>query len=64
MKKIILSTLIASTVLLAGDYTNSIGMKFKSIPSGSFMIKNTNHKLEKQNFMIYFYFNDCNFILT
>lgn len=38
MKKLILSSLMATSLLLAGDYTNSIGMKFKEIPSGSFMM--------------------------
>ncbi|MFA5427029.1 MAG: formylglycine-generating enzyme family protein [Sulfurimonas sp.] len=36
MKKIILSTFVASSFLFAADYTNSIGMVFKEIPSGSF----------------------------
>lgn len=36
MKKIILSTFVASSFLFAGDFTNSIGMKFKDIPAGSF----------------------------
>lgn len=38
MKKIILSTFVASSFLFAADYTNSIGMVFKEIPSGSFMM--------------------------
>ncbi len=38
MKKIILSTFVASSFLFAGDFTNSIGMVFKEIPSGSFMM--------------------------
>ncbi|WP_367182076.1 formylglycine-generating enzyme family protein [Sulfurimonas sp.] len=38
MKKIIFSTLVASSFLFAADYTNSIGMVFKEIPSGSFMM--------------------------
>lgn len=38
MKKIILSTFIASSFLFAADYTNSIGMVFKEIPAGSFMM--------------------------
>ena len=38
MKKIIFSTLITTSILFAGDYTNSIGMKFKKIPSGSFLM--------------------------
>lgn len=38
MKKIILSTFVASSFLFAADYTNSIGIVFKEIPSGSFMM--------------------------
>jgi formylglycine-generating enzyme required for sulfatase activity len=38
MKKIILSTFVASSFLFAGDFTNSIGMVFKEIPSGSFLM--------------------------
>jgi len=38
MKKIILSSLMASTLLFGVDYTNSIGMVFKEIPAGSFLM--------------------------
>lgn len=38
MKKIILSTFVASSFLFAADYTNSIGMVFKEIPAGSFVM--------------------------
>ncbi len=38
MKKIILSTFVTSSFLFAGDFTNSIGMVFKEIPSGSFLM--------------------------
>ncbi len=40
MKKIILGLMIflANTLLNASDFTNSIGMKFVEIPSGSFMM--------------------------
>ncbi len=38
MKKIILSSLMASTFLFAGDFTNSIGMVFKDIPAGTFVM--------------------------
>lgn len=37
-KIIIGSLLLATTILSAKDFTNSIGMKFKDIPSGSFMM--------------------------
>lgn len=38
MKKITFLTLIISSVLFAGNFTNSIGMKFKEIPAGSFIM--------------------------
>ena len=38
MKKIIFSTFVASSFLFAGDFTNSIGMVFKDIPAGSFVM--------------------------
>jgi formylglycine-generating enzyme required for sulfatase activity len=36
MKKTALSLTLLSTLAFSGDYTNSIGMKFKDIPAGSF----------------------------
>jgi len=36
MKKTALSLVFLSTLAFGGDYTNSIGMKFKDIPAGSF----------------------------
>lgn len=38
MKKALLATLAASTMLLSADYVNSIGMRFKEIPAGSFVM--------------------------
>jgi formylglycine-generating enzyme required for sulfatase activity len=38
MKRLILIALLASILLNAKDFTNSIGIKFKQIPSGSFMM--------------------------
>lgn len=38
INKIFLSSLIASTFLFGADYTNSIGMKFKEIPAGTFVM--------------------------
>jgi len=38
MKKTLLSLALLSALVYAGDYTNSIGMKFKDISSGSFMM--------------------------
>jgi formylglycine-generating enzyme required for sulfatase activity len=37
MKKLLLIALLFSSII-SKDFTNSIGMKFKSIPSGSFMM--------------------------
>jgi formylglycine-generating enzyme required for sulfatase activity len=36
MKKTLLSLALFSALVYGGDYTNSIGMKFKDIPSGSY----------------------------
>jgi len=38
MKKQLLAIAFLATLAFAGDYTNSIGMKFKDIPSGSFVM--------------------------
>ena len=38
LKLLIPTTLLLLTPLMAKDFTNSIGMKFKEIPSGSFMM--------------------------
>jgi len=38
MKRLLLGVLLVSTLSTAKDFTNSIGMKFKEIPSGSFMM--------------------------
>lgn len=49
MKKIILSTFVASSFLFAGDFTNSIGMVFKDIPAGSFMMGTPTPNCPKDN---------------
>lgn len=49
MKKIILSTFVASSFLFAGDFTNSIGMVFKEIPSGSFLMGTATPNCPKDN---------------
>jgi formylglycine-generating enzyme required for sulfatase activity len=38
MKKAFLTLTLSALFCFAGDYTNSIGMKFKEIPSGSFVM--------------------------
>lgn len=49
MKKIILSTFVVSSFLFAGDFTNSIGMVFKEIPSGSFIMGTPTPNCPKDN---------------
>jgi formylglycine-generating enzyme required for sulfatase activity len=44
MTKILLGALLATILLSAKDFTNSIGMTFKDIPSGSFMMGAEPHK--------------------
>ncbi len=45
MKKALLAKLAAATMLFSADYTNSIGMKFKEIPAGSFVMGTKNNPL-------------------
>jgi len=49
MKKTALSLVFLSTLALAGDYTNSIGMKFKDIPAGSFTMGTSTPNCPKDN---------------
>ncbi len=49
MTKLLLGALLVSTLLSAKDFTNSIDMKFKSIPSGSFMMGITAAKCPKDD---------------
>jgi len=49
LKHLLLSTLLALTPLMAKDITNSIGMKFVEIPSGSFMMGTKAPKCPKDN---------------
>jgi len=49
MKKIVLSASLLATLTFAGDYTNSIGMKFKDIPSGSFVMGTPTPNCPKDN---------------
>lgn len=41
MTKPVLSLVLLSALTFSGDYTNSIGMKFKEIPAGSFTLAAT-----------------------
>lgn len=45
----LLSTFVASSFLFAADYTNSIGMKFKDIPAGSFTMGTATPNCPKDN---------------
>lgn len=38
MKKTLFLSLVSCSILFAQDYVNSIGMVFKDIPSGSFIM--------------------------
>lgn len=49
MNKILLSSFLTIGILFAGDYTNSIGMKFKDIPSGSFEMGTSDPNCPKYN---------------
>ncbi len=49
MKKIVLSTSLLATLSFGSDYTNSIGMKFKDIPSGSFVMGTPTPNCPKDN---------------
>lgn len=49
MKKALLATLAAATMLFSADYTNSIGMKFKDIPAGSFVMGTKTPNCPKDN---------------
>jgi formylglycine-generating enzyme required for sulfatase activity len=44
-----LSALLVLTLLNAKDFTNSIGIKFKNIPSGSFMVETKPPKCPKDD---------------
>lgn len=63
MKKIILSTFVASSFLFAGDFTNSIGMKFKDISAGSFTMgtatQSTADCPKDNSFTVTNEYNDC-----
>ncbi len=49
MKKIVLSASLLETLTFAGDYTNSIWMKFKDIPKGSFVMGTPTPNCPKDN---------------
>lgn len=49
MKKAILGSIFLYTLAFSGDYINSIGMKFKEIPSGTFMMGSAIPNCPKDN---------------